>query len=213
MSYVFTSSEHTQIQAAIDASTGLISIGDGSYGASNTVGSNAVPFYQTLSDIISAHISSGLISGSDLNDLKNAKLWLDVAIGANGGIGIHSAFIRAYTNRQGELRINRIFSESEMQEASNAVARNLANNLLNGDIVSGLLPWNLPRINQIANSDASAIGQTLFEEHLGFDDTSVKFNAAWSGALGFNLLGGTSPFESWRLVQSGDSTAASATDL
>ena len=33
MSYVFTSSERAQIQAAIDASTGLISNGDGTYTA------------------------------------------------------------------------------------------------------------------------------------------------------------------------------------
>lgn len=212
MSYVFTTSERAQIQAAIDASTGLVfDVTSGIYKAVSIVGSNAVPFYQTLSDIISEHISSGAISGTELTGLENAKLWLDVAIGANGGIGIHSAFIRAYTNRQGELRLGRSFTESEMQQSSNAVAQNLANSLIMGDAASELLAWTLPSISQIANIDAKAIGISLFSNLLQNQDTAITNNAAWSGALGFNLLGGVSPFESWRLVQSGDSTTASAT--
>ena len=215
MSYVFTDSERAQIQAAISASSGITLNGDGTYSANAAVGSNAVPLYQTLSDIIGA--PSGAISGTDLTDLKNAKLWLEVAIGANGNTGMHAAFIRAYTNRQGELRLGHAFSESEMQEASNAVARNLVNSLLFGDTPSGLLPWNLPRIDQIAGIDARAIGRTLFgpdsAQPLQPGDTAIDFNAAWSGTLGFNLLGGASPFESWRLIQAGDTGSATPNTL
>lgn len=69
------------------------------------------------------HINNPVgISSDNLTDMKNFKLWLDVAIGANGGTGMHSAFIRTFTDVQGELRIGRKFTDAEMQLASNGVA-------------------------------------------------------------------------------------------
>lgn len=92
MANTFTAAEIAQIEAARD----LCPAGDV---APSSTG-NWVPFYQTLSDLIEARIQSGTITGGDLQDLKNAQLWLDVAIGANGGTGMHSAFIRADTAKQ-----------------------------------------------------------------------------------------------------------------
>ncbi len=77
MAYIFTAAEQAQIEAARD----LCPAGD----ALPTTTGNWVPFYQMLSDLIGARIDSGTVTGADLQDLKNAKLWLDVAIGANGG--------------------------------------------------------------------------------------------------------------------------------
>jgi hypothetical protein len=113
MAYTFTTAEIAQIEAARD----LCPAGD----SDPTSSGNWVPFYQKLSDLIDARIDSGTVTGTDLQDLKNAKLWLNVAIGANGGTGMHSAFIRTYTDRQGELRIGHTFTSAEMQKASNGV--------------------------------------------------------------------------------------------
>lgn len=206
MSYKFTAAEQAQIQQAIDACTGLKRLLDGTVDKNNTAGTNAIPLYQTLSTIISQKLQnpSGLDSAT-ISDLKSAKLWLDVAIGANGGTGMHSEFIRTYTNIQGQLRLGKTFTEDEMQAASNAVARNVANGLIKGDSNADLAPWTVPRINQIAGLDASAIGEVLFKDKLGSNnDTAITQNAAWSGTLGFNLLGGKVPFESWRLMTAGD---------
>ena len=203
MAYTFTTAEIAQIEAARD----LCPAGD----SDPTSSGNWVPFYQKLSDLIDARIDSGTVTGTDLQDLKNAKLWLNVAIGANGGTGMHSAFIRTYTDRQGELRIGHTFTSAEMQKASNGVALNFYKTLTGNNPDATTPQWTVPKIGQIAGDDAKSIGVNLFTGHLDANDTAITNNAAWSGALGFNLLGGTSPFESWRLVRSGDTTNASAT--
>lgn len=206
MSYEFSQQEREQIQVAMAQCTGLQWNSERlRYDEVRTAGTNCVPLYQTISTLIEQKINAPEeFNQATLNDLKSAKLWLDVAIGANSGSGMHSEFIRAFTNRQGELRLNSPFSADEMQKASNVVARNFANGLLYGDQNDGLSPWALPRIDQIAGLDAKAIGEALFEEALGTNDTAFSRNAGWSGTIGFNLLGGSPPFETWRLISSGD---------
>ena len=210
MPYQFTSTEQAQIQAAQAlCPQGLVATSTG----------NWVPFYTTLSTVLGQRISGGTVIGSDLQDMRNAKLWLDVAIGANGGTGMHSAFIRTYTNLQGELRRGSAFSDGEMQKASNGVALNLWDNLR--DSSNGKTPWQVPAINVIADADAKSIGTNLFGSSSSqplpsADDTAITANAAWSGAIGFNLLGGAAPYESWRLLTAGDgatNTASSANKL
>jgi hypothetical protein len=172
---------------------------------------NWVPFYTKFSQILSAHLTDSSLTALDLQDIKNAKLWLDVAIGANGGTGMHSVFIRTYTNREGQLRLNREFTAKEMQKASNGVALNLWKNLSN---IDGEYFQQVPPINVIAREDASAIGKYLFQGELPDEgDTAIAANAAWSGALGFNLLGGVAPYESWRLLTGGDPSQTTSSSL
>ena len=113
---------------------------------------------------------------------------------------MHSAFIRTYTDREGLLRRGTPFSDTEMQRASNGVALNLYLDVTGKKVGSEVSPWTIPRIDQIAEADAKSIGENLFRGTLSGDDDAVKFNSAWSGAIGFNLLGGAAPFESWRLL-------------
>jgi RTX calcium-binding nonapeptide repeat (4 copies) len=205
--YVFTASEQLEINAAR-----LLCPPDDRPTFVSAVG-NWVPFYTKLSEIIGRHISAGDITDPfDLRDFKGAKLWLDVAIGANGGTGMHSVFIRTYTNREGELRRGTAFSDTEMQKASNGVALNLYRDVsglnIRDGIPSEIQPWTIPTIAQIAEADASSIGRNLFSGSLSPNDDAVRYNSAWSGAIGFNLLGGFSPFESWRLLVDGVQTDA-----
>ena len=185
MAYQFTVSEQQELNAARE----LCPVDERS-------GGNFVPLYQKLSDIIGRHLSANSpLDATTRAQLNSAKLWLDVAIGANGNTGMHSAFIRTYTNREGELRFGSPFSSGEMQWASNAVAVNLWSNLLKDD-------WVVPTIDRIASADAAAIGKVLYGNLV--TDTAFTANAAWSGAIGFNLLGGASPWETWRLLTAGD---------
>ncbi|PAT37261.1 calcium-binding protein [Vandammella animalimorsus] len=161
---------------------------------------NWVAFYTKLSEILGAHIDAGTVTGPDLQDFKSVKLWTDVAISANGGAGLHSTFIRAFTDYQGYLRLGRHFSAEEMQKASNGVTLNLYLSLSGLRSVDGYDPWTVPTIVQIARDDASSIGINLYADHLSESDDAVVFNTGWSGTLGFNLLGGEEPFESWRLL-------------
>lgn len=121
MSHTFTAQERAQIRAAIGASSGLAwDTETNRYVEVARAGTDAVPLYQTLSNLIAQKLTSpGALDSSTLRDLKSAKLWLDVAIGANGCSGMHSAFIRVFTNEQGRLRLGRGFIASEAQTASN----------------------------------------------------------------------------------------------
>jgi hypothetical protein len=154
MPYQFTPDEVSQLQAAralcpLDPVDGTLPTSTG----------NWVPLYTTLSNILGQRISGGAVTGADLQDMKSAKLWLDVAIGANGGTGMHSAFIRTYTNLQGELRRGSAFTVTEMQYASNGVALNLWQQLTNP---ASPYQWKVPPISAIAEADASSIGANLF---------------------------------------------------
>jgi Ca2+-binding RTX toxin-like protein len=192
--YTFSTQEKSEIEAA----RLLCPAGDGPEDVSFS--GNWVPFYTALSNILSRHLVAADISGTDSTNFKAAKLWLDVAIGANGSAGMHSAFIRTYTDRQGELRTGSAFPTDVMQKASNGVALNLYRDLkgIGGDVE--VTPWTISKIAKIAAADASSIGRNLFSNLLSATDDAVEFNSAWSGALGFNLLGGSAPFESWRLL-------------
>ncbi|WP_415770861.1 calcium-binding protein [Pseudomonas sp. LB3P38] len=168
-------------------------------------GNNCVPFYRTLSDIIGEKLSGRDVFNENVRGtLKSAKLWLDVAIDANGGRGAYSALIRAYTVRQGQLRLNETFSAELIQESSNGVAVNFVNSLVRGSVIDDLDPWTVPLISQIASIDARAVGEILFRQKIGEEDTASSRNSGWSGTIAFSLLGGEFPYETWRLISAGD---------
>ncbi|MDQ1812606.1 calcium-binding protein [Massilia sp. CCM 9210] len=160
--------------------------------------------YQTISDILKTHHNDPV--SADTTHIKSLKLWLDVAVGANGNTGMHAAFIRTYTSRQGEARLGRKFTEAEMQRASNAVAVNFWINLTAN--TNAEKNWSIPSISELARADASAIGVQLYGNLP--NDSAFIANAGWAGAIGFNLLGGAKPFETWRLLTAGDAPDATA---
>ncbi|WP_232966801.1 hypothetical protein [Pseudomonas koreensis] len=121
MSYVFDDLQKSMVLQAASISEGMWFDQDAQrYKASAEQGRNCANFYRVLSKIIGEKISEDIFSEKDVVDvLKSARLWLDVAIDANGGQGAYSALIRAYTMRQGELRSSKRFTDSEMQKSSN----------------------------------------------------------------------------------------------
>lgn len=207
MSYVFNDMEKTEIFNTANSCKGMRlrseKIG---YEALKLAGADCAPLYRKLLDIIEGKVSEVAAVDDEAGKvLKSAKLWLAVAIDANGGNGAYSALIRGYTSRQGALRLNKIFDQDLMQLSSNQVAVNFINTLINGSLAGRLAPWTVPSISQIAEIDASAIGKALFSEDCGENDTAVSRNAGWSGTVGFSLLGGKPPYETWRLISAGDS--------
>lgn len=80
MSYTFTVSEQQQIQNALAQYTGLTWTGV-EYKEIELARTNAVLLYTTLSNLIAQKLDNpGAFDTDTLADLKNAKLWLDVAI-------------------------------------------------------------------------------------------------------------------------------------
>lgn len=204
---------------SLTAARALCPVGD----EKATAGGNWVPFYEALFSIINSRLAVANLdvstSPEDRATLNEVSRWLSVAINANGGQGMHSTFIRTYTNYQSLLRTNHEVSSSEMQYASNQVALNVWK-ALNGTSPNGqTVPWQIPTLAEIADYDAKAIGDSLFgtlrlggQAPLLVDgDTAVSENAAWSGTLGFSLLGGAPPHETERLYSAEvPSTAAGA---
>jgi hypothetical protein len=139
---------------------------------------------------------------SDLDVLKS-RLWFDGATKANSGSGVFSILIRDYTQTQGKLHYGREFSQgvgpSGIQEASNEVARRV-----HGTVAAS--GWQVPTIKDIADDDASGVGETLFSRDT--QDTAFTNNAAWSGAILFTLLGDD---QTWRWL--GPETAPVADTL
>jgi Ca2+-binding RTX toxin-like protein len=206
MSYVFSVSEQKTIFDAVSICNGIVFDSEKEqYEAVALEGRSCTPFYQELSRIIGEKLSGTILFDGDVQQaLKSAKLWLDVAIDANGGSGAYSALIRAYTLRQGQLRLNEIFSADLMQQASNGVAANFVNALIYGSGKDNLAPWTVPLISQIASIDARAVGEILFEDKSVAADTASSRNSGWSGTIAFSLLGGEYPYETWRLISAGD---------
>lgn len=206
MSYIFSDLEKSEILQAANICEGMkFNVEEEKYIAMAVEGRNCAVLYRTLSNILGEKFLDGSAFDDNVMGIfKDAKLWLDVAIDANGGVGAYSALIRAYTLRQGELRLNKKISDSKMQESSNQVAVNLMNTLIKGSVEHDLAPWTVPSISQIAEIDASAIGKVLFREDVGDIDTATSRNAGWSGTIGFSLLGGERPYETWRLISAGD---------
>lgn len=206
MSYVFSILEKRRIFDAVSTCNGMVFDSEEKrYKAVAIEGQNCAPVYQELSDIIGEKLSGKIAFDESVKGtLKSAKLWLDVAIDANGGSGAYSALIRAYTLRQGQLRLNKTFNAGLMQQASNGVAVNFVNALIHGSVKDNLAPWTVPLISQIASIDARAVGEILFEDRSGAEDTASSRNSGWSGTIAFSLLGGEFPYETWRLISAGD---------
>lgn len=206
MSYIFNAVEQEKIIDAARVCGGMnFDLKDEEYKAVAVLGKDCAPFYQALSDMIDEKLSGSAVFDKRTKKIfESAKLWLDVAIDANGGSGAFSALIRAYTMRQGELRLNKIFGDDLMQRSSNQVAVNFMNTLVSGSLEDKLAQWTVPSIDQIASIDASAIGEILFPDGKGDEDTASSRNSGWSGTIGFTLLGGEHPYETWRLISAGD---------
>lgn len=138
--------------------------------------------YQWLADLL-------VSKGAQAND--QILLWLRGATEANAGRGSMSALIREYTAAQIRLRYGQTVEITDMQRASDAVAKKLIEDLL-GETDQ----WprgKVPDIERIANRDALAVGEVLFRTVGGLpsrddNDTPATQNSAWSGALLFGLL-------------------------
>jgi len=109
MSYIFSGLEKSEILQAANICEGMkFNVEEEKYIAMAVEGRNCAVLYRTLSNILGEKFLDGSAFDDNVMGIfKDAKLWLDVAIDANGGVGAYSALIRAYTLRQGELRLNK----------------------------------------------------------------------------------------------------------
>ena len=147
--------------------------------------------YRYLADLLATPQADGSTPKDD-PAVDQVYRWLRGAEQANAGEGVFSALIREYTQQQAELRIGGRFTVEQMQEASNAVATALLQDILDNNN-------QLPTIGEVAEHDARQVGDVLFSQ-LGSQDTAYSENSAWSGTILFSGLGSD---QSSRLVKSG----------
>ncbi|UIN52551.1 MULTISPECIES: hypothetical protein [Pseudomonas] len=107
MSYIFSGLEKLEILQAANICEGMkFNVEEEEYFAMAVEGRNCAVLYRTLSNILGGKFLGGsAFDESVMGIFKDAKLWLDVAIDANGGVGAYSALIRAYTLRQGGVKV------------------------------------------------------------------------------------------------------------
>lgn len=143
-------------------------------------------FSQAQSDTTSDHPYSKIYSWlaqvlatSTNPDVLEVANWMKGAASANGDeSSMFAVLIRQYTKNQGLLRGYN--TDALMQTASNNVAFAAITQIIENQGV-------IPSISDIANDDATAVGQTLFSTDEG--DSALTFNSAWSGSLLFSFLG------------------------
>ncbi|MFO0121619.1 MAG: hypothetical protein ACK520_04015, partial [Inhella sp.] len=161
------------------------------------------PIYAWLANLL---VSKG-VEASD-----SALLWLRGATEANAGRGSMSALIRQYTDKQSLLRYGTQITDLQMQNASDAVASNLLDDLLGVNVAKGWPRGQVPDISRIAFADATAVGEVLFSPEgrlpgrvKGDSADFEEKNAGWSGALLFGLLRSD---QAWRLMDHGGAKGA-----
>ncbi|WGT63742.1 putative Ig domain-containing protein [Variovorax paradoxus] len=149
--------------------------------------------YEWLADLL---VTKG-IPGSD-----PTLIWLRGATEANAGRGTMAELIRTYTETQYQLRYGAAVPSGKMQEASDAVAQNLLDDLLGRNP-----PWpigQVPDIDRIGQADATAVGRVLFNADPLDTAAEGQQNSAWAGALLFGPLGND---QTGRLTSTGSSTS------
>ena len=155
--------------------------------------------YESLADLM-------IVKGVSPTD--SSFLWLRGATEANADRGSFAALIRTYTETQYQLRYGTSIPTGKMQEASDAVAKNLLADLLGDNDQEGLVNrWpkgQVPDIGRIAFADARAVGAVLFNRDLNDTAAELQQNSAWSGSLLFSLLGSN---QTGRLVSTGSGTS------
>lgn len=134
------------------------------------------------------YIADALATAAEADPaVRSTRSWFLGATDANEGVGPFSSIIRGYTNRQAQLlgvEIHPGVGAQGIQEASNEVARNVY-----AQLESGSPAWRAPSIGEIAELDAVAVGDTLFQGELDANDSAVTRNSSWSGAVLFGILG------------------------
>jgi trimeric autotransporter adhesin len=156
----FTSSQRqtiidmrTSIEAGIAYQGNMIKYGD---------------IYQYMADV------SKNQSGVDARSIE----WLYGASEVNKGVGDFSAFIRAYTRAQSDIRLKTNPTDAQLQTVSDNIAKAV--------IADALTLNGIPSLTQIGSKDANTVATGFFNGDA----------AGWSGNLMFAGLGDSTPFMS-----------------
>ena len=175
MAYTFTQEELDQIDVAFtNAETAT---------SDQTAGKFA-DVYELIRDILTVE---GTFFDQPVQGLEeNVWIWISGAREINTGVGYFADFIRGYTRAQFEQRYHRTISDEDLNSASNSIARNFINDILEGTT---------PTIEELGLIDAAPVAGDVFNQV--FDQNFTP----WSGTLLFPFLGVDSYYKDWLLTE------------
>ncbi len=162
MSYIFTPTQQIEI---IDAyASGPQNEGDSG---------NFAIFYSRVAEILTTEVNG--VTPDELPNVLKPRIWVEGALNVNINQGAFARMIREYAKKEGNLHYAETFTDAQLQEASNAVARLFYDTLKNDFL------WTLPNIDVIADKDLLGVSQVLFDR--APQDSVFQNNTAWPGTL------------------------------
>ncbi len=171
MVYSFTQVELDQISAAFNQANQNPDSMKGKYR----------PVYDLIYDILTDE--DGI--DSPVEGLEtNVWIWIGGARQVNSGEGYSAHFIREYTRTQHEQRYGLPLTDTDLNIASNSIARNFINDILQGAT---------PTIEELGLIDAAPIAGSIFNQ------VFPSNFSAWSGTILFPYLGIDTYYEDWLL--------------
>ncbi|EPJ48883.1 MAG: hypothetical protein OFPII_04190 [Osedax symbiont Rs1] len=153
---------------------------------------------QAQIDIVNGYLTRRTNANGDYSDAYEKiaswlpdspeKIWLEGAAEANANRGGYALLIREYSKRQMELR-DIPYSDALMQAASNRVAVKALTDIVKSRRELSDGSWLFPTLDEIADEDASGVGEILFAKLSEKDSARGETNAGWSGTILFSALG------------------------
>lgn len=174
MAYTFTQIELDQISAAFIAAQNA---------TADTTAGKYTAVYDLIYDLLTVE---GIFSDQPVAGLEeNVWIWIGGARQINSGEGYFADFIRGYTRTQFEQRYHKTLSDEDLNSASNHIAENFINDILQGTT---------PTIEELGLIDAAPVAGEIFNQ--AFDQNFTP----WSGTLLFPFLGVDSYYRDWLLT-------------
>jgi Ca2+-binding RTX toxin-like protein len=187
MTFPFNPTQLTELQSALNSARATVSANP-----------NAVGAYSSAYQLVFS-----MITNTDTQGNQTPKSGVDPAAwvfirgvaDVNAGVGDYSEFIRNYTKEQyktrfGENALTEAQLDVKVQNVSDAIADNILKDILNINLPIGEENPNhyLPTAQRIANLDAQAVAQELFNA------SGENQIAGWAGNPLFVILGVATPF-------------------
>lgn len=166
--------------------------------------------YKQVATDLSSRVEAGTLGSAEYK----SALWLMGAMQVNRSSGVFSMVIREYNIRQGKLR-GQQFDDTRLQDASNRVAKYLADDILNQFNKEGFTNIKykmLPTVQEIGESDLNGVRDALYPGNQD-DGDELYLNQAWPGTVMLGALGGKYTHRLLDYQENGDRKIDTLADL
>ncbi len=145
--------------------------------------SRSLNYYEMYVRVLS-YVEAWEAAGNALTlDEKITKIWLKGVIEVNQGVGLQSDFIRDYNSAQKELRFGSTISDAEMDKASDRIALDVIDRILNPN------EPDLPAVGAVAGVDVATVSSDLLNnDPSGWAGNPLLLFLGYDQAFNDNIL-------------------------